>query len=124
MRQFKYTQLCSGSSEWDGIIKGIRDVRSQCLKGAAESFCQSMERTSSFAIMPAEVAFMVRRDQMWYDNAIFATTGRANITFGEFATRDCPPEVAAEVNKQIEEYAKLPEPLRGQYKAMFGIQMV
>jgi hypothetical protein len=65
MHDFKYRAIAwtpVGDRRWD-----LRDFRSECLHRIAVAFLTNLQRTSSFALMPAHLAWLARLDQLWTD---------------------------------------------------------
>jgi hypothetical protein len=103
-RDFKYSDLISGATEWKALMKNIVEIKSACLKESADAFAANLLRGASFAAMPSQIAFMVRRDQIFYDNAIFkANGGKKEIQLSDF-NEAMPPEVGAHTTEQMKRY--------------------
>ena len=68
MHNFKYLALITGGQREDTALSHIR---SQSLIPVCRAFVNNLRRTGSFAFMPAEVAFRVRREQKWTDYAVY-----------------------------------------------------
>jgi hypothetical protein len=103
MRDFKYRELLLRGPEWEAVVSRIEAVRSEALKECAAAFVVNMRRLAAFAFMPAQIAFMVRRDQVCYDNAIFKITGKSEIKIEEFM-KDPPPGVRDEAGRQLGQF--------------------
>jgi hypothetical protein len=103
MRDFKYRELLLGKPEWEAVLSKINGVRSECLKECATAFAINLTRMATFAFMPTQLAFMVRRDQIFYDNAIFKITGKGDIKLLDFL-KDPPAGVRDEAVRQMGEF--------------------
>ena len=65
MHDFKYRAIAwtpLRDREWN-----LKEFRSECLHRTAVAFLTNLERTSSFALMPAHLALLARHDQLWTD---------------------------------------------------------
>src|SRR5437868_806657 len=107
MRDFKYRNLVSGDDVWEPLMKRILEVRSKCLAGCTQAFQANMKRSAAFAVMPAAIAFQVRRDTMYLVNALCSVTSKNQITLDEIlSVSSVAPssEVKARIGLQIEQF--------------------
>lgn len=74
-RDFKYSELLRAGSTWDPVLKSLEAIRSACLSKCVTAFIDNLTRTTTFAVMPASVAFLARREQNILDKAHVALTG-------------------------------------------------
>jgi hypothetical protein len=123
MRDFKYPKLLMGRPEWEVVLKKINGVRSDCLKECAAAFSINLKRMTSFAGMPAQIAFMVRRDQIFYDNAVFKATGKVEIKLSDLLNPP-PHGLQEEVDRQMEEFRNMPDIELRKLVASLGINYV
>jgi hypothetical protein len=65
MRNFKYRHLVAANPEWESNMNNIVEVKSECLRGCAEVFQANLLRTGVFAMMPAKLAYEVRRNTVF-----------------------------------------------------------
>ena len=123
IRDFKYRQLLFGKIEWEEVLSRIAAVKSDCLKECADAFALNLSRTGAFGAMPVQIAHMVRRDQIFFDNAIFKITGKGDIKLSDFSGEPSF-EVKAEANRQMVEYRSKPEIERTALAFTMGINYV
>lgn len=102
----------------------LRGIRTPCLQKCAAAFESNMIRTSTFAISPAEIAYMVRRDQIIYDNAIFKVTGRGEIRLEDFMSHSPPDGVEEDAQRRFQEFKEMSEDRRKEYTGFFGITYI
>ena len=98
-------------------------IRSVQLKEIVGVFDSNMGRTATFAIMPTSVAFSVRRDQVFFQNAILKTTGKS-AELMDFLTLKSTPEILAEVNRSALEYKALPAGIKDQLRGILGVEYI
>lgn len=101
----------------------IDSVQSKLLVECVNAFIRNMERTTTFAVAPAKIAFMVRRDQLMFDNAIFKITGKGDIKLEDFL-KDAPEGVQEEASKQAEEFFSQSEGRIKELTGHFGINYI
>ena len=66
MRNFKYELIVTGTPSWQNRVESIRTDK---LKPLLETFESMFLRMANLAVMPAMIAFYVRRDQVLISNA-------------------------------------------------------
>jgi len=123
MRDFKYRDLLLGKPEWEEVVTKIAGLRSECLKQCAAAFVINLERTAAFGAMPVQIAHMVRRDQIFFDNAIFKVTGKGEIKLTDFS-EEPSFEIKAEANRQMVEYCSKPDSERVGLAFTMGINYI
>jgi hypothetical protein len=105
MRDYKYRELLIGQEVWEPLMKTFKQVRSDSLKDCANAFHTNMERIVAFAIMPAAIAFQIRRDTIFSSNAIFRVTKKGEMTLDEAINMKLTsPEISADIEKQLREF--------------------
>jgi len=98
MEDLKYRQLFQRGEFWKGLmIKLKNDVRSEPLKTCADAFHANVERLAGFALMPAAVAFEVRRDQIFLTNAMIRAKAAREMTLDEASSFEVPKEVVEDM---------------------------
>lgn len=70
MPKLNYGNLFSEGKRWGSLKAELQSVKSECLQHSANSFNANISRVTSFALMPAIVAFEVRKDCLCEDNAL------------------------------------------------------
>jgi hypothetical protein len=123
MRDYKYRELLLGAGDWNQVVNDLSSIKSECLKECASAFEVNMTRTASFAIMPAEISFMARRDQSIYDNSNFKVTGKP-VSLDDFIGKEIPEGVQEEAGKMIDEFRSEPEDKKNRLKAVFGLNYI
>lgn len=75
-------------------------------------------------MLPTEIAFQVRRDQIWQSNAANAISGRSQSHIMEIVNQDMTPEFLAAMQVQIDELERQPETVQHFLRTKLGIQYV
>lgn len=88
-------------------MDAFETVRSPCLKACANAFFANMLRTTAFAMMPAEIAFQVRRDTLFMSNAKFRAAGQTESTLDSLIDDNLTAEVFSEMATQMQQFVSL-----------------
>ena len=102
-REFNYGALFMGvarRSPWETPM----NLRSECLRTPIEAFLSNLKRASTFASMPAEIAYRVRRDQLLSDCATFNTTGKVEPNLRQFLDGEPSDDYKTEFEKLAREH--------------------
>jgi hypothetical protein len=122
MRDFKYQELVTGNDKWRKSMSAILEIRSDALRECANAFSFNIERTATFAIMPSEMAFMCRRDQIMADKAVLNVTGKP-AELKDFVN-DPPDGVWENIAEQFAEFIQLPEAEKALLRFGMGVMHV
>src|SRR5690348_5082675 len=76
VRDFKYHASVKGFHEWNQVLMNLKQIKSPQLRPLIDAFIQNVDRTNDAAIMPAMIAWWVRRDQTMSDIAMSRTLGK------------------------------------------------
>jgi hypothetical protein len=123
MRDFKYRDLVQGPAGWIEMMASFRNVRSDCLRDCAAAFEANMARTGAFALMPAEIAYQVRRDSLFVSNARFRAHGKGESTIYDLMDSEMTPEIAHELEEQKKAFRPDKEELR-RFKSIIGMEYI
>jgi hypothetical protein len=104
MRDFNYRALYVGVSRHEEGNVPLKPFRSECFVDAVSAFLSNMRRVATFAAMPAELSYNVRRDQLLSDCATIETTGKLKPDLRQFLDNDPSPEFRASFQKFATEY--------------------
>ena len=103
---WKYKELALGKiPDWGWELK---DFQSVCLVDVADTFNWNLVRTSTFALMPAWIAFEAIREQLWVDHATVKSGRSINPKLSEFTDTTFSPEAEEEFRRLVMEYRALP----------------
>lgn len=99
MRDYKYGALYLGVSRHEEGNIPLKPFRSECLVELVGAFLSNMRRVNTFAAMPAELAYNVRRDQLLSDCATVETAGNLEPDLGQFIDKEPSTEYRISFNK-------------------------
>lgn len=92
MRDFKYSAAVSGGPTWAHHVMNLGLIKSKQLHSLISAFVENVYRTSSATIMPAMIAWQVRRDQVLSDAAMVRATGKLEPDLAQFDAEFDPGE--------------------------------
>lgn len=126
MGDYKYRALVTGETSLKkGMIEQqTQPIRSEVIRPIAAAFAANLDRTGYVQSLPLEIAFQVRRDEIFTTSAIFRLGGFVASTLDEVLTRLPSESITAEIKKQFEAFLKLPFEKHVQYRQIFGIRYV
>jgi len=105
MRDFKYRDLATAElRDWGWELK---DFRSEFLRPIAERFLFSNIRSTTFAIMPAWIAFEASREQLWFDHATIKCGETIDPDLTKYHSAKITPEIEAEFNRLVFEHREI-----------------
>lgn len=84
VHDYKYAELLAVKGSPMEELVASMNLRTKFLVPVAEAFATNLERTETFAIMPSQIAFRVRRDQLWFDCAEIELLGKLDPDFYKF----------------------------------------
>jgi len=105
MRDFKYRDLATAElRDWGWHLK---DFRSESLRPIAERFLFNNIRSTTFATMPAWIAFEALREQLWFDHATVKCGGTLDPDLTQYHSSKITPEIEAEFNRLVFEHREI-----------------
>ena len=87
----------------------LKDFKSKCLRGVAETFNWHLMRTSAFARLPAWVALEAVREQLWIDHATIKNGGSITSDLAEYVKAPLPKSVEVEFARLAKAYRSTDE---------------
>lgn len=89
-------------------------VRSAELKDCSDAFMANMDRMVGLALLPAQLAFEVRRETLFTLNALHKIEGRKHLSLEQFSRTNLSPKVIESITDQMREFDSSPKKYRNQ----------
>lgn len=121
MRAYKFRELIVGKAPWNDILSSVETL---CLRPPVQIYQDSITRTANLAVMPAMIAFIARRDQLYISNARFKVEGKGYTKLEELGSEQFTDEIVEAVNEQIESFSELPDSLQKHLKGELGARYI
>jgi hypothetical protein len=101
MHDFKYREVLFGKSFLEGLVLDLSKASSAALQPVIDAFLTNLNRISAHAVMPTQIAWKVRRDQMLADYATYKAKGKLEANLDQFPNAD-----SADWKRYQEEFEK------------------
>jgi hypothetical protein len=102
----------------------LKDFKSECLSEVADTFTWNLMRTSTFALLPAWIAYEAVREQLWIDHATVKNGDSITSDLAEYAKTPLSENVEAEFARLAKAYRSTDEEMVKALLEAIGMEFV
>jgi hypothetical protein len=124
-RDLKYTRLITGGlNVTNNLRRAVGSCQVESVRRTARPFLSNLDRVSDLAVLPREIAYQVRRDEILIAIAVYKATGKVGLTMDEVLSRALTPEVGRMWSQEIKKHESISHAKAEQFRTDIGTKYI